>query len=147
MKSRIAPDQKHVLVMDAGHAPENMTAELRRFVPDSVLLVDAAELGQPPGTVHWIPMEDLDGMSASTHSMPLSMLASYLTLELHCTVSLLGIQPQSNDFGEIVSDPVLEAIDDIVTEIDESMRCFQTRTSRRLSGSGFNGSRQIRSQK
>ena len=39
-------------------------------------------------------------MSASTHSLPLSILARYLILEINCTVTLLGIQPGSNDVGE-----------------------------------------------
>lgn len=121
MQSRCVRHLKHVLVMDAGHAPENMTGELRRFAPGVIMLIDAAEMGELPGTVRSIPMEDLDGMSASTHSMPLSMLAGYLTLELHCDVALLGIQPSSNDFGENVSLVVLQAVDEIVKEIERSL--------------------------
>jgi hydrogenase 3 maturation protease len=121
IESGLIGDLKHVLVMDAGHAPENRTAELRRFAPDVVLLIDAAEMGETPGTIRWIQMEDLDGMSASTHSMPLSMLANYLTLELHCEVALLGIQPGSNDFGETVSAEVLQATDEIVKAAEKSL--------------------------
>jgi Ni,Fe-hydrogenase maturation factor len=61
-------------------------------------------------------------MSVSTHSLPLSMLARYLTLELHCMVALIGIQPKSNDVGEIVSTEVLQAVDVIVDEICNT--CF-----------------------
>ena len=75
---------------EAGHAPENKTGELRKFAPDLVLLIDAAEMGKEPGTVAWISEEDIDGMSASTHSLPLSMLAHYLTLELNCKVTIAG---------------------------------------------------------
>jgi len=121
MQSRCVRHLKHVLVMDAGHAPENMTGELRRFAPDVIMLMDAAEMGELPGTVRWIPMEALDGMSASTHSMPLSMLAGYLTLELPCAVALLGIQLRSNGFGDIVSPEVLQAIDEIVKEVWKSL--------------------------
>jgi len=98
-----------------------MTGELRRFAPDVIMLMDAAEMGELPGTVRWIPMEALDGMSASTHSMPLSMLAGYLTLELPCAVALLGIQLRSNGFGDIVSPEVLQAIDEIVKEVWKSL--------------------------
>ena len=110
-----------VHVMDAGHAPENCAAELRRFAPAIVLLIDAAELYDVPGTIHWIEMDELDGMSASTHSMPLSMLAAYLTLELNCNMALLGIQPKSNDVGEIISREVSEAAKIIVEELVESL--------------------------
>src|SRR5512142_2231350 len=73
-----AADKDRVLIVEAGHAPENHTAELRGFGPDVILLVDAADMGKEPGAVEWISEDDIDGMSASTHSLPLSMLALYL---------------------------------------------------------------------
>ena len=53
---------------------------------------------------------------------PRSLLARYLTLELHCMVALIGIQPRSNDVGEVVSAEVLKAIDEIVNKICDT--CF-----------------------
>src|ERR1044071_818122 len=44
LESRIISSLRNVLVLDAGHAPENRTADLRRFAPDVILLIDAAEL-------------------------------------------------------------------------------------------------------
>jgi Ni,Fe-hydrogenase maturation factor len=61
-------------------------------------------------------------MSASTHSLPLSLLARYLKLELSCTVAILGIQALSNEVGENVSPEVLKAIDEIVAELDRRIR-------------------------
>ena len=107
-----------ILIIEAGQAPENRTGELRRFAPDLVLIVDAADMGEKPGAIQFIPEESIDGMSASTHSLPLSMLARYLVLDLHCTVELLGIQPGSNNVGERVSPQVLQAVDEIVDELD-----------------------------
>jgi len=121
MRSRLMPDLKTVLVMDAGHAPENTTGELRTFAPDLVLLIDAAEMGEMPGSIHWIEMDEIEGMSASTHSLPLSALAGYLNWELKCEVTLLGIQPASNDVGEMVSPEVLRAVNVIVSEITEAL--------------------------
>jgi hydrogenase 3 maturation protease len=120
-----ARDTEHLLIIEAGHAPENTTGELRKFDPDLVLIIDAAEMGQQPGTIQWIPEEAIDGMSASTHSLPLSMLARYLTLDLNCTVTLLGIQPGSNEVGGGISAEVLHAIQEIVDEFDDSMRMYQ----------------------
>jgi hydrogenase 3 maturation protease len=111
-----------VLVLEAGQAPENSTGKLRRFHPDVVLIVDAADMGEMPGTVQWIPEESIDGMSASTHSLPLSMLARYLKLELNCMVAILGIQAVSNEVGESISPEVLHAIHEIVDELDRRIR-------------------------
>ncbi len=115
-----AADMDHILILEAGHAPENRTAELRRFAPSLVLLIDAADMGKEPGTVEWISEDDIDGMSASTHSLPLSMLAKYLTLELGCKVMLLGIQLASNEVGETVSAEVLQAVEEVVNGLDEA---------------------------
>jgi Ni,Fe-hydrogenase maturation factor len=46
------------------------------------------------------------------------MLARYLVLDLHCTVKLLGIQPRANDVGERVSPQVVQAVDEIVDELE-----------------------------
>lgn len=110
---------EHILILEAGHAPENCTAELRGFGPDLILLIDAADMDKEPGTVAWISEDDIDGMSASTHSLPLSMLIKYLHLELDCNVMLLGIQPRSNEVGEIVSAEILQAVEEAVNGLDE----------------------------
>jgi len=109
MNSQSLLDSNIVLVIDAGQAPENRTADLRRFAPKVILLIDAAEIGEMPGTIHWIEVDELEGMSASTHTLPLS-IAQYLTLELNCKIALLGIQPKSNDIRETISPEVSEAV-------------------------------------
>lgn len=114
-----AADQERVLILEAGHAPENHTAVIRGFRPDAVVLVDAADMGREPGAVEWISEDDIDGMSASTHSLPLSMLVKYLTLELGCKVMLLGIQAASNEVGEHVSAKVAQAIEEVVNGLEE----------------------------
>jgi hydrogenase 3 maturation protease len=114
-------DLKDVLIVNAGHAPENRTADLRLFKPDTVLLIDAAEMGEAPGTIRWIEMDEIEGVSASTHSLPLSMLASYLNWELKCEVLLLGIQPAKNDVGEMISAEVGEAVDEVIKGLIESL--------------------------
>ena len=106
-----------VRVILAEHAPENATWQLRGFEPHLILLADAAAMDELPGTVRWIEMDEIEGISASTHSLPLSMLARYLVLEFNCPVALLGIQPASNDFDGPVCADVLRAVDEIVNEL------------------------------
>ena len=122
-----AADVSHLLVIQAGHAPENVTGELRSFAPELILLIDAAEMRDIPGAICWVPIQSIEGMSASTHSLPLSMLARYLTLELNCMVALIGIQPKSNEFGETVSAEVSRAINEIVDEIYNT--CFALKSA------------------
>jgi len=112
-------DDSRLLVLDGGPAPENLTGQVRSFRPELVVFVDAAHMEEPPGTIQWIPLDAIDGMSASTHSLPLSMLARYLTLELGCDVAVLGIQPGQNEVSTKTSPPVQAAIKEVVAGIKE----------------------------
>jgi hydrogenase 3 maturation protease len=82
-----------------------------------ILLIDAAEMGEQPGTIRMIDMDEIEGMSASTHTLPLSILAKYLVFELKCQLALIGIQPASTVVGEEVHPKVLRAVREIVEHI------------------------------
>lgn len=105
------------LILDGGPAPENLTGKLRAFQPDIVLFIDAAHFDETPGTIQWIPIDSIDGMSASSHSLPLSMLARYIASEFECEVHVLGIQPTQNEIGAELSPPVRAAMDEICWRI------------------------------
>jgi hydrogenase 3 maturation protease len=107
-------NREKILILEAGQQPENWTRELRKFAPVLVIIIDAADLGEAPGSIQWIAEETIDGMSASTHSLPLSMLAYFLKLELDCDVIFLGIQIDSNEVGSQVSPAVLSAVNEVV---------------------------------
>ena len=122
-----AADPNHVLILEAGPAPENRTGELRRFAPNVILITDAADMGETPGAIRWIAEGQIDGMSASTHSLPLSMLIHYLRLELHCNVRILGIQVGSNEVGQSMTPEVMQAVDEIVDEFDQAIQALSSR--------------------
>jgi hydrogenase 3 maturation protease len=105
------------LVIEAGPAPEAFSGPLRRFQPDLIILIDAAELGQAPGTVKWLDWTDAEGMSASTHTLPPSIFAQFLVRELSCQVILAGIQPRHLEFEQAVSREVRAAVTRVVNEI------------------------------
>jgi hydrogenase 3 maturation protease len=111
----------NLLILEGGPAPENQTGKIRAFQPELVLFIDAAQMDEPPGTVRWIPLSSIDGMSASSHSLPLSMLAQYLTFEIGCEVAVLGIQPAQNAIGVELTPPVRAAVDEIVAEISSQI--------------------------
>ena len=104
-----------LLVVDAGSAPENYTGTIRRFAPELVLLVDAAQLGETPGAIRWLAWQETTGLSASTHTMPPYMLARYLTAELAVHIALIGIQPAATALGAGLS-PVVEQAVNVVLE-------------------------------
>jgi hydrogenase 3 maturation protease len=112
-------DSPYLLLIEAGTAPENFTAPIRRFQPDLVILIDAAEMDSPAGSITWAEMEELEGFGASTHTMPPSTLASYLQKETGCQVALLGIQPQQLDFDQPISEVVLHSLKQIANALTD----------------------------
>lgn len=110
-----------LLVIDAGPAPENTTSALRRFGPDLVLLVDAAQMGEPPGAVRWLDGEQTTGISASTHSLPPYMLARYMTAEFGCHVALIGMQPFANQVDAPLTPGMRAAAEDVIEGLADAL--------------------------
>lgn len=108
---------ERALVIAGGPAPESFSGPLRRFQPEVVVLVDAAEMGEPPGTVGVFDWTEALGMSASTHTMPPSLLARFLAEELHCRMALVGIQPASLEFDGPVSPEVRQSVDLLISRL------------------------------
>ena len=94
MLQPLTAGNERVLVIEAGPAPENFTGPLRRFRPNLVLLVDAAQMDAQPGAIGWLDLQSTGGISASSHTLPLHILVTYLVAELGCQVALIGIQPE-----------------------------------------------------
>jgi len=94
-----------IAAIDAGTAPESYTSVIRRDRPDLLILVDAADMGLPPGALRTIPPEKISILSFSTHHMPLSMFISYV--ERFCgKVLLIGVQPERMQTDTRISEAV-----------------------------------------
>jgi hydrogenase 3 maturation protease len=104
-------------IVEAGLSPEAFTGPLRRFQPELVVLVDAAELGEPPGSVAWFDWFQADGMSASTHTLPPTVLAQFLMREIGCAVILIGIQPKCLALESGISKEVKRAVHQVIKEL------------------------------
>lgn len=98
------------LLIEAGLAPESFSGPLRRFGPDVVLFLDAAEMGEPPGTLKVMNWRAAAGFGPSTHLQPLSTLAEYLIAETGCQMAVIGVQPARLDFAAGMSSPVKAAV-------------------------------------
>lgn len=111
------PDLATLQLIEAGTAPENITGAVRRFRPDRILLVDAADFSGSPGQIELLDWKDTVGFSASTHSLPLHVFAQYLSSEMNCPVTLIGIQPLSLEFAAPLSAPVNQAVDKLISQL------------------------------
>ena len=113
--------QPNLFIMDCGSLPENATGPLRKFLPQYILMVDAADLGLDAGEVQFVELDQVRGFSASSHSLPLSILAGFLADEFHCEVGLCCIQPQSLEFDTQPSEQVKRAIRQVTRMIKETL--------------------------
>ncbi len=93
-----------VEVFLAGTVPESITGPLRRYRPDHVLFLDAADMGARPGIIAVIEPEHIPATLVSTHVLPLSVVMEYVERETGAGVTLLGIQPDLSGADRDLSD-------------------------------------------
>ncbi len=96
--------------------------ELLSYVSDSthLLLLDAIDVGEPPGTLIRMVNTQLRGLpcAASVHQVGLADLLATLPLVSTAPreIVLLGVQPLSTDWGTELTAPVEAVLDRIVEE-------------------------------
>jgi Ni,Fe-hydrogenase maturation factor len=83
-------------------------------------------MGVAPGTVLRLRQEAATGVTASTHTIPVTVLAWYLERELRCVVELVGIQPERDAVGDALSPRVARAVDDLAQALDETLKAAAT---------------------
>jgi len=96
-------------------APENFTGAVRAFAPSHVLVLDAASVGYPPGTVFPVAPLAVPDEDVSTHRTPLSTLAEYFERTVGCRVLVLGIEPKAFNPGAPLSAPVRRAVGEVAS--------------------------------
>lgn len=99
---------KDWVAFDGGTAPENFTGKIRAISPAQVVVVDAARLGLPPGSLRRVPVAKLAPGLFTTHALPWSFLAQYLH-QFCSSLTFLGIEPLTLAAGEELSPPVKKA--------------------------------------
>lgn len=104
-------------ILSGGAAPENVLHRVREAAPEQVLLVDAADMDLPPGSIRRIPEDKLDDLFMfTTHTLPLTFLIQALR-EFVPQVELIGIQPEVVAFGYPMSERVREAVSQVYDDL------------------------------
>jgi hydrogenase 3 maturation protease len=104
-------------ILSGGAAPENVLHRVREAAPEHVLLVDAADMDLPPGSIRRIPEDKLDDLFMfTTHTLPLTFLIQALR-EFVPQVELIGIQPAVVAFGYPMSERVRDAVSQVYDDL------------------------------
>ena len=95
-----------LLLLNCGVVPENFTDVLKKEKPSHILIVDAALMGKPVGTISIIDVDDISEVGFSTHSLPMSIIVKYIKHYINTEILIIGIEPKNIDFGEPLSNEI-----------------------------------------
>ncbi|MEA2069899.1 MAG: hydrogenase maturation protease [Asgard group archaeon] len=98
------------------NVPEAFTGVIKREQPDILIIIDAAWMDQPPGTIQVFTEDKIETVCMITpHNTPITMFTKYLHYYLQeLIVYYIGIQPKSMRYQEPMSDPVKKSIENLV---------------------------------
>ena len=116
---------EHLRVVNCETTPENYIAPLARTIrdvteeksPPLLLIVDAADMGLPGGTVRRMTLDDCVNIAFGTHGIPLPLILAPLLPSIE--VIVLGIQPALRGLGETLSPKVAEAVKELARLLPE----------------------------
>jgi len=120
------PELGAVTCLDGG----TLSFTLAPFIEeaDQLIVIDAAELDAPPGTVVVFCGQDMDRFAGKTkrsvHEVSLGDLLAiaHLTDTLPENRALIAVQPRDVDWGPCLSNPVKQALPEVAGHIIELLR-------------------------
>lgn len=111
-------------VFDGGASPERILPCVRDGGYDSIVFLDAADLGAAPGTVCVLDTHEITARypQVSTHKMSVATLARLAGEGNNASLWLIGIQPQSIEMNrQGLSEPVATTIHILAQAITQAI--------------------------
>jgi len=102
--------QTDATLLNCEEVPENFIGKIVEHQPNTILIIDAIDLGMSPGAVAVLEEEKLEDASWSTHHASLQLFINCVKADTKGNVLVLGIQPKSTDFGSEMSDEIKETL-------------------------------------
>jgi hydrogenase 3 maturation protease len=91
-------------------APENYVGKISSLEPDTILVIDACDLGWAPGEIGLLDIDKIENSGYSTHNTSPSVFMNYLKGTTGADVFMLAVQPEKVGLGEGISAPVKRAL-------------------------------------
>jgi hydrogenase 3 maturation protease len=108
------------ICINAGDVPENHIGSVVRENPDTLVIIDAAQLYAEPGAYRMMTREEILEVGFSTHTVSPAVLMGHLGEVIEAGIFLLGIQPKSIQVGEELSEEVKRTIDELIGMIERA---------------------------
>lgn len=103
-------DKTRAFLLDAGTAPESFLGPIIKNRPDTVIILDIADLGIPPGGIDILNKDDILKVGFSTHDASPGMFIDFLENNIDADIFMIAVQPKTVQFGGDLSREVIEAI-------------------------------------
>jgi len=94
---------------------ENYIGKINSLEPAEIVIVDCMELGGAPGTCRLMGLKDIEDLTFNTHNISLGRLGDFFEYPTY----VLGIQPESIEFGDELSPSVQDSARRIINLINQ----------------------------
>lgn len=99
-------------LFDCGTAPENYVFPILTSSSDTVILIDAADLGEAAGSIKIFELNEISNVSFSTHNPSPRLFTDLLvTGKEDIYIFVVSVQPKTTALGASLSDEVLKGLD------------------------------------
>ena len=103
-----------VALFDCGTAPENYIFPILSTSCDTLMLIDAADIGKEPGAIEIIDLDKISRVSFSTHNPSPRLFTDLLkTGKEDMDIFVISVQPKSTGIGAPLSGEVLGSLEKI----------------------------------
>ena len=103
-----------VFLFDCGTAPENYIFPILSTACDTLMLVDAADIGKEPGAVEIFDLDKISRVSFSTHNPSPRLFTDLLkTGKEDMNIFVISVQPKSTGIGAPLSEEILKSLNKI----------------------------------
>jgi hydrogenase 3 maturation protease len=109
-------------LIDAGEVPENFIGPIEAAQPQTIIFVDAADIGANTGDVAVLEIDQIAEFGVTTHNTSLALLARLVQSSTRADVFLLAIQPEDVSFGAPLSDRVIQTLQSLEKLFEELLK-------------------------
>jgi len=92
-----------IVFLNCGVVPENFTDVIKKENPSHIIIYDAALMGEIPGTLKIIKLDNISSVGFSTHALPMNIIIKYINSFIDTQILIIGIEPEQLEFGNKLS--------------------------------------------
>lgn len=105
-------DRVNAKLFDCGTAPENYAIPILTTAADTIIFVDAADMGRPPGEIAVVDLDEISTVSFSTHCPSPRLFVDLLkTGKDDLNIFFISIQPRSTSLGAHMSPEIIASLE------------------------------------